>query len=206
MKKGAIINKKNFIKSIYPYLLSGCILTGGFKLSTGHLPFYVDKDKLNREIDINYENDITYLLNKDYIDKDSILPNKLSIYESWNEKEDGSYYRYVNVYDLTGVSQDDYLNLINGDKEILSGIENSKITHLETSSTKPESLTKYKAIFRFVSENDYIYVKESSFQNVMETLDFLKLLLSTTALIFLIRSNNIALNENNKDIMKKILK
>jgi len=173
---GTIRNLKISLRAmqlVAPYVLTAGLIAGGFKL-LGSCPFYRDIGQQNLNIMKEFDSlgNIRY---EEQYNEFSGASDMLYFYGKWEKTNDGFYTRTVEKYKLKGLTEEEIRGLFEKEKMTLQDILGAPFSSIKESNNNvsEEDIEKenyFQAIIYHEDKEDYIFVKESSSDNILITI------------------------------------
>lgn len=158
---------------VAPYVLTAGLIAGGFKL-LGSCPFYRDIQQQNLNIMKEFDSlgNIRYEEQYNEFSGDSDM---LYFYGKWEKSNDGFYTRTVEKYKLKGLTEEEIRGLFEKEKMTLQDILGAPFSSIQESNNNvsEENIEKenyFQAIIYHEDKEDYIFVRESSSDNILITI------------------------------------
>ncbi len=158
---------------VAPYVLTAGLIAGGFKL-LGSCPFYRDIQQQNLNIMKEFDSlgNIRYEEQYNEFSGDSDM---LYFYGKWEKSNDGFYTRTVEKYKLKGLTEEEIRGLFEKEKMTLQDILGAPFSSIQESNNNvsEEDIEKenyFQAIIYHEDKEDYIFVRESSSDNILITI------------------------------------
>lgn len=173
------INGKRLLTNA-PFVIAVAVPLGISKVLLDDIPFIRTNEKRYKETitEINTNEELSY--QEQYIQERNLYNKKIiSITSKWLEQEDGSFYRTIKNFELEDKT---IYDLIQDIKELPQVIEDKykkpteEIVETKKDITEEEKGQETTVVLKiYEKNNEYIYAKQNSKDNIYKTIEFLVL-------------------------------